>query len=342
MIRCADGTTYHGDILVGADGAYSAVRQSLYKDLSDKHELPPSDAKDFHKGYTCLVGTTDSLDPEKFPYVTKENMETFQMIGQGTPYTWSICNVPDNKVCWVVIRQFETEADCENEKFRNSEWGADKSGNMIESIRDFKTPYGTMGDLVDHTPKDLISRVYLEDKLFETWTHGRTVLIGDSAHKLLPAGGQGAVCAMQDAVILTNCLYDLKSLRQKDIEEALQDYREQRYHQVKIQVDNSNESAFLLTGQTMMERIARYVVFHWLPQSLKTKALVKDASYRPQLNFLPLAPKRGTGPVLPQKPSRRYEEEQREKREDDKQTGEDEKENKNEMENEYKESPKAI
>ncbi|KAG0044154.1 hypothetical protein BGZ83_010599, partial [Gryganskiella cystojenkinii] len=119
---------------------------------------------------------------------------------------------------------------------------------------------------------------------------------------------------------------------QNDIEEALQDYREQRYHQVKIQVDNSNESAFLLTGQTMMERIVRYIVFHWLPQSVKTKALVKDASYRPQLNFLPLAPKRGTGPVLPQKPSRRYEEEQRKKQ----------KHEEDEKGNECNESAKAI
>ncbi|KAG0036220.1 hypothetical protein BGZ83_003863, partial [Gryganskiella cystojenkinii] len=126
-----------------------------------------------------------------------------------------------------------------------------------------------------------------------------------------------AVCAMQDAVILTNCLYDLNSLKQKDIEEALQDYREQRYHQVKIQVDNSNEKAFLLNGQTVMERIIRYIVFHWLPQSVMTKAMIKDASYRPQLNFLPLAPKRGTGHILPQKPSRRYEEEQRKKGEED-------------------------
>ncbi|KAG0038794.1 hypothetical protein BGZ83_002995, partial [Gryganskiella cystojenkinii] len=183
MVRCADGTTYHGDILVGADGVYSAVRQSLYKILSDKQELPPSDTKEMHKGYTCLVGTTDSLDPKQFPYVTREHTESYQMIGQGTPYTWMIFNVPDNKICWAVTQQFETEAECENEKFRNSEWGADKNGQMVETVREFKTPFGTLGDLIDHTPKNMISRVYLEDKLFETWTHGRTVLIGDSAHK---------------------------------------------------------------------------------------------------------------------------------------------------------------
>lgn len=36
-----------------------------------------------------------------------------------------------------------------------------------------------MGDLFEATPDDLISRVYLEEKLFETWQHGRTALIGD-------------------------------------------------------------------------------------------------------------------------------------------------------------------
>jgi len=56
---------------------------------------------------------------------------------------------------------------------------------MIEKVKDFKAPCGgTMGDLIAQTPPDRISRVYLEDKMFETWTHGRTVLIGDAAHKV--------------------------------------------------------------------------------------------------------------------------------------------------------------
>ncbi|KAG0044410.1 hypothetical protein BGZ83_010355 [Gryganskiella cystojenkinii] len=318
------------DILVGADGAYSAVRQSLYKHLTDNNALPPSDAKEMHKGFTCLVGTTESLDPKKFDYVSKNYTEVCHMIGQGIPYTWCLFNVPDNKICWLVNRQFETEAECENEKFRNSEWGPEKSGGMIESVRDFKTPFGTLGDLIDHTPKEEISRVYLEDKVFETWTHGRTVLIGDAAHKMLPSGAQGAVNAMQDAVILANCLYDLKSLKQGDIEEALQDYREQRYDQVRIQNDYSNKTSFIFNGQTITERVVRYVILNWLPQSIKNKALIKDARYRPQLAFMPLAPKRGTVSVLPQKPSTRYEEEQRKKREEEERKRKEEEQDKEE------------
>lgn len=56
---------------------------------------------------------------------------------------------------------------------------------MCREVRHFKVPIGkegvtvTMGDLIDKTPKDMISKVMLEEKLFETWFGGRTVLLGD-------------------------------------------------------------------------------------------------------------------------------------------------------------------
>jgi len=51
---------------------------------------------------------------------------------------------------------------------------------MINEVRNFSSPYGNnLGDLIDATPPKSISRVFLEDKLFETWSHNRTVLIGD-------------------------------------------------------------------------------------------------------------------------------------------------------------------
>lgn len=36
-----------------------------------------------------------------------------------------------------------------------------------------------MADVMKATPKDQISKVFLEEKLFKTWYDGRTVLLGD-------------------------------------------------------------------------------------------------------------------------------------------------------------------
>ncbi|KAF9992063.1 hypothetical protein BGZ80_008736, partial [Entomortierella chlamydospora] len=75
----------------------------------------------------------------------------------------------------------------------------------MKEYENFPCPYGgTMKDLFDTTPKHLISKIFLEEKVFQTWYHGRSVLIGDACHKLLPGGGEGAVMAMKDAVVLAN------------------------------------------------------------------------------------------------------------------------------------------
>jgi hypothetical protein len=55
---------------------------------------------------------------------------------------------------------------------------------MCNEVRDFPVDSGsdkhlTIGNLVDWTPKGCISKVMLEEKVFQTWGHGRTALIGD-------------------------------------------------------------------------------------------------------------------------------------------------------------------
>lgn len=67
----------------------------------------------------------------------------------------------------------------DNEKYRNAEWGPEANQELIDEARNFKTPHGSLGRLIEHTPKESISHVFLEDKLFEIWFHSRTVLIGD-------------------------------------------------------------------------------------------------------------------------------------------------------------------
>lgn len=96
-VRFGDNTTSHGDILIGADGAHSAVRQHLYKTLAKKGILPKTDNKEMSRGYISLVGTTEALDPAKYPGVLSEDSESYYIVGdKDTPYTvrWARSYVP--------------------------------------------------------------------------------------------------------------------------------------------------------------------------------------------------------------------------------------------------------
>lgn len=55
---------------------------------------------------------------------------------------------------------------------------------MCEEVKDFPIIGGgdkklTLKDLMDLTPSGQFSKVMLEEKVFETWYSGRTVLVGD-------------------------------------------------------------------------------------------------------------------------------------------------------------------
>jgi 2-polyprenyl-6-methoxyphenol hydroxylase-like FAD-dependent oxidoreductase len=82
LIHCSDNSTYAGDILIGADGAYSSVRQSLYKRLGQQGILPKSDQENLELGFNCMVGVTDSLDPERFKQLKDDYAHFTAILGR--------------------------------------------------------------------------------------------------------------------------------------------------------------------------------------------------------------------------------------------------------------------
>ncbi|KAG0029724.1 hypothetical protein BGZ82_007785 [Podila clonocystis] len=210
-IRTWDKKFYQGDILVGADGSYSAVRQRLYESLREKGTLPASDDVPLPFECVCLVGQTNVLDPEEFPDLQENFSQAQTVLGTTQPVNWG----PE-----------KAEAMCK--AVYNFELPPDKNGKVRK-----------LGDLIDRTPKDLISKVTLEEKVFDIWHSGRTVLLGDACHKMNPAAGAGAVTAIQDAVALANWINTLQSTSPDELDTIFKNYKEERYPVAKASFEIS-------------------------------------------------------------------------------------------------------
>ncbi|KAF9387187.1 hypothetical protein CPB97_002859 [Podila verticillata] len=281
MIRCSDDSTYDGDILVGADGAYSAVRQHMYAALKKESRLPSSDDVALPFSSVCLVGQTEVLDPEEFPDLKLPLSQFFTVLGSDKIY--SHLNEDSSKL---------------NDSFRNSEWGPEAAEAMCKEVRHLKVPGGyddkvrTIGDLIDKTPKDLISKVMLEEKVFDTWYDRRTVLLGDACHKLNPAGGAGAQTAIQDAIALANWICAVQSREMDDIEAALKEYQNERVPIAKETFETSRMFTNI-AGKGFAAKLTRGMMSripHWLWVRLMTKMSLS----RPQATFLPLIAETGS------------------------------------------------
>jgi hypothetical protein len=73
LVHCSDNTVYETGMVIGADGAYSGVRQCMYKIMDSKGVLPKSDLKDFKIEFTGVFGVARGLDPNKYPALNAED-----------------------------------------------------------------------------------------------------------------------------------------------------------------------------------------------------------------------------------------------------------------------------
>lgn len=108
--------------------------------------------------------------------------------------------VVGNRYSWLVTRTLEKPTLIHSDNSKESEWGPDATDEMSKAIRHLKGPdeggQGTVGDLIDATDRQLISKVMLEERVFKTWYGGRIVLLGDGTlppRATVLVRGKGAV-----------------------------------------------------------------------------------------------------------------------------------------------------
>jgi 2-polyprenyl-6-methoxyphenol hydroxylase-like FAD-dependent oxidoreductase len=73
------------------------------------------------------------------------------------------------------------------------------------------------------TPESSIVYTPVYEVMYERWSKGNTVLIGDAAHAIVPINAQGAAMAIEDSLVLTESLAS-----GGNIPEALETYESRR------------------------------------------------------------------------------------------------------------------
>jgi len=171
-VQFAGGKTETADVLVGADGIHSAVRQAVLG-AEETRRLP----------WVAWRGVCAGVQPPADANMT---------IGPGAHF--GSLPLGRGRTYWFAVTEPGLEAEAVGRRFQD--WPKQVTG----LIRSTPTSAVLRNDLIDRPPT-------------RCWGRGRVTLIGDAAHAMLPGLGQGACQALEDSVVLADCLRDASDPR---------------------------------------------------------------------------------------------------------------------------------
>ena len=236
----ADGTEERADLLVGADGLRSTIRQGLLGDGAPRYA-----------GYIvwrAVVAPEDELFPAG---------EALEVWGRGVRF---ICaQVGQGRVYWGLSKNApEGEHDVPT--------GAVKDA-LLELCAGWLEP---VEGLIAATEKAAILRtdIYDRDPVRKRWGKGRVTLLGDAAHPMTPDLGQGACQAIEDAVALVECLKEGENM-----EAALELYEARRTRRTAAIVRGSRRMGRIAQLQNPLACRLRDAALRALPSRLEMKQL---------------------------------------------------------------------
>jgi salicylate hydroxylase len=176
-----DASTATADLLIGADGARSAVRRACFDTTAPEFAGQVA--------FRCLI--------------PRDLAEPFMGLGNAAVFTG-----PDRVFNRYLIRGgaiVNVVGIVRSSAWRDEGWNTPAStGEFLEAFEGF---HPDVGGLISVSPPQTLIKwaLYVRPPL-KGWHRGRIVLIGDAAHPILPFLGLGAALAIEDAIVLPRAL----------------------------------------------------------------------------------------------------------------------------------------
>lgn len=214
----ADGSTTTADVVIGADGIHSLIRNTISTDTPRFYGLC---------SYRGLVPA------ERLPFLTKE-YRGISWLGPQREF-----------VCYPVShgRLIHYNGIVPATEWKIESWTAE--GRVEDLAAEFSGWNEQVREIIAAADKTMRYALYARDPL-EHWSEKRLTLLGDAAHAMLPFGGQGASQALEDAVALAACL---RSCTQQTLAEGLMRYETLRKPRTTIM-----QQAAIARGETYLLR----------------------------------------------------------------------------------------
>ena len=243
-VSFTDGTTLQAKYLIVAEGIHSPIRQQV---------LPT--AKKRYSGYTCWRGVASIAGP-----LGTEAFETWG--GNGR---FGAVPLKENTVYWFAVKNAPEDSD-EMKRY-----------GLPDLKKIFRGYHDPIGKILDATPADQILHNDLHDLCpISQYAYGNLVLIGDAAHATTPNMGQGACQAIEDALVLANCLK-----RNSQVRDAFKAFEEQRLKRTHAIVEQSRRAGKLAQLENPVAIGLRNFVLRAIPSSFYEKQLKKLYDFQP-------------------------------------------------------------
>jgi 2-polyprenyl-6-methoxyphenol hydroxylase-like FAD-dependent oxidoreductase len=188
----SDGQDDRANLLVGADGIHSIIREQLFPEVKPRYS-----------GYATWRGVVKTRDEAALGTTS----ETW-----GCGARFGIVRIDRERIYW-----FATA---------NAEAGRKLSPTESKSflLEYFKGWHHPVELLIESTPTEhiLYNDIY-DIAPMKKWCRGRVALLGDSAHPTTPNMGQGACMAIESSLALSRCLRQAG-----DLAESLRRYERER------------------------------------------------------------------------------------------------------------------